>query len=166
MKPKESLSQRRWGWTCKTGSTRSNRNNNNNIYLSGEVRTNISPVIVINRKILNYRPSRCYFSLYCQSTLPVEGVLAMSTAPMSFLRRSSCSCCFLVWASDWWTGNPLKHGDVRTEPRNERKQTHSPAVCGVVHIRAGSPWGRRRKFSLSRVSSTKRESTDYLYLIR
>lgn len=36
---------------------------------------------------------RCVLYLLCPSALPVLGVFVMSTAPRSFLSRSSCCCC-------------------------------------------------------------------------
>ncbi len=100
-----------------------------------------------------YHVTNKYYFIF-HISLPVEGVVFMLTAPRSFLSFSSCSCCFLLWASAWWTGCQLKNGDmwgqrVWNRGKKERKvtQIHSPAVCGVCHIRVDSPCGRRRESS-------------------
>lgn len=91
-----------------------------------EVTINCSAADVMHLPQRWDRKGRSASQLNClRRRVPVRGVV-MSTAPRSFLRRSSCCCCFLLWASTCGTSRESESGNTHTHASTH---THTLTSC-------------------------------------
>lgn len=86
------------------------------------------------------RKSRSASQLNClRRCVPVRGVVVMSTAPRSFLRRSSCCCCFLFWASTCGTSRESESGNTHMHTHSHTHQLFAESFIfrSIVPVEEG-----------------------------